>query len=271
MLPVSVILPSYNQEGRIAAALESIIAQTIFLDCEVIVSDDASNDSTTKVVEQYASKHSNISLLTNKKNLGVMGNYRNLVDKCNGRYIAPLEGDDLWLSTDRLETMVAYMDDHPDINGCFGDFYVFDQSDGKLRLAPTGWTGKYKIFQAQDLILANHSASFSNCFYRANRFRTVITSLQNSPSYDWATNIIVAANGGFAHIPGAKSVYTLHSTGTWTRLSKAQQHMQIVSTLQNLANHLPENLKSFALERACYLKEQSQTPTQINDCKAVTP
>jgi dolichyl-phosphate beta-glucosyltransferase len=62
---LSVVVPAYNEERRLPATLQQIIA---YLDqqpyrAEIIVADDGSTDNTAALVEQWAAKHSNLRIL----------------------------------------------------------------------------------------------------------------------------------------------------------------------------------------------------------------
>ena len=88
----SVIIPSYNRKGVIAATLDSVIASNSE-DVEVIVVDDGSTDGTVDVLAAYGSR---IKVLQ-QQNAGP-GAARNLGARhANGDYLAFLDSDDLWL------------------------------------------------------------------------------------------------------------------------------------------------------------------------------
>lgn len=92
---VSVIIPAYNADSCIAAALLSLQKQSIPL--EVIVVNDGSTDSTQAVVEALCSRYPNITLL-NVENGGA-GKARNIgIQRATGSYIAFLDSDDLYFA-----------------------------------------------------------------------------------------------------------------------------------------------------------------------------
>lgn len=104
---VSVLIPCYNAGQYLAAALDSVLAQT-YQDFEIIVVDDGSEDDSAAVVARYLqvryfrNTHSGISVTRNLA-----------VSKARGALIAFLDADDLWMP-EKLEKQVAYLDDHPD-------------------------------------------------------------------------------------------------------------------------------------------------------------
>ena len=91
---VSVVIPAYNAAATIAAAIESVLAQTRLPE-EIIVVDDGSNDETSAVVERFGP----IVRLLRQANAGC-GQARNSgAREARGTWLAFLDADDLWLPT----------------------------------------------------------------------------------------------------------------------------------------------------------------------------
>ena len=96
---ISVVIPTYNRAYCIENAIRSVLAQT-YSDIEVIVIDDASDDTTRQVVEKIAD--SRVRYYLREENRGAAA-ARNLgVSYARGSYIAFHDSDDLWLP-DKLE------------------------------------------------------------------------------------------------------------------------------------------------------------------------
>jgi len=95
---VSVGLPAYNSEKLISNRLESILSQTL-RDIEVIISDDASTDSTQAICEEYSKKDKRIRYIRQKKNLGLQGNFHFLLKEAKCDYFVWAAHDDLWHPT----------------------------------------------------------------------------------------------------------------------------------------------------------------------------
>lgn len=93
MTRVSVIIPCYNQEKYITDCLESVLAQT-FDDYEAIVIDDGSIDNSVKIVEEYQKKSDKIRLIK-QENQGVVTARNNAIRQATGKYIYPLDADDI--------------------------------------------------------------------------------------------------------------------------------------------------------------------------------
>jgi glycosyltransferase involved in cell wall biosynthesis len=89
---VSVCIPSYRGAPYVAAAIESVLAQT-FSDFELLIVDDDSPDETALVVRRYCDPR--IRFVRNERNLGAEGNWNRCLCLARGRYFKLLPQDDL--------------------------------------------------------------------------------------------------------------------------------------------------------------------------------
>lgn len=109
---VSVVLPVYNEEDRIGAAVRSILDQSL-PDLEVIVVDDGSTDATPTRLDSFDDPRLHVHRLTTNVGRAVAKNHA--LDQATGRYVAFMDGDDEAEPT-RLETQVAFMEAHPEVD-----------------------------------------------------------------------------------------------------------------------------------------------------------
>ena len=93
---VSVIMPAYNAERFIEAAVRSVMAQTV-TDWELLILDDGSKDNTAAVAAKMASEDDRIRFLPNEANMGVARTRNRGFELCRGRFVALLDSDDIWL------------------------------------------------------------------------------------------------------------------------------------------------------------------------------
>lgn len=90
---VSVVVAAYNAEHTIAAALESILAQS-YSELEVIVVDDCSTDATAAIVSRISESDSRVFLLRSTQQLGA-ARARNLgLHRAAGEYLTFHDADD---------------------------------------------------------------------------------------------------------------------------------------------------------------------------------
>lgn len=94
---ISVIIPCYNVQDRIAACLDSVFGQQpCGANLEVICVDDKSTDDTVSVLKQYEEKYSENMLLILLEQNGGQGNARNIgMQYASGAYISFVDADDL--------------------------------------------------------------------------------------------------------------------------------------------------------------------------------
>jgi glycosyltransferase involved in cell wall biosynthesis len=100
---VSVIIPVFNGERTIAAAIDSALAQEFDGEIEVIVVNDGSTDATATVLDAYRGR---VTVL-NRENRGE-GAARNAgVRESRGEYLAFLDADDIWLPGKLSKSLAA--------------------------------------------------------------------------------------------------------------------------------------------------------------------
>ncbi len=109
---VSVIMPLYNAEAYVEAAIHSVLASS-FRSLEVVVVDDGSTDGSAKVVETLAETDRRIRLL-HQANAGPCRARNVAVDASRGRYILPVDADDL-LAPSFIADAVAVLDQQPEV------------------------------------------------------------------------------------------------------------------------------------------------------------
>ena len=114
-LKVSIIMPAYNCELYIEAAIRSVINQT-HTNWELFVIDDGSKDLTCDIVNKLVIKDDRIKLIKNTHNMGVAKTRNRGLDMCNGDYIAFLDSDDAW-HTEKLEKQIKkLLDENGDMS-----------------------------------------------------------------------------------------------------------------------------------------------------------
>ncbi|RZK39380.1 MAG: glycosyltransferase [Pedobacter sp.] len=118
---ISIIMPAYNAEKFIKQAIESIILQT-YKNWELLVVDDGSTDETSSIIKELVKNDNRIQYFFQQNSK--QGKARNLgVENSNGRLIAFLDADDVWLSK-RLEILIEHFDENK-YDLIFSDAYVF--------------------------------------------------------------------------------------------------------------------------------------------------
>ena len=110
---VSIIIPCFNQEKYITDAIMSAEKQT-YKDIEIVFIDDCSTDGSLEVVNDLKKKYTNIVVLKNESNLGVVDSRNKAIDFAKGFYILPLDGDDT-IEPTYIEDAVNVFEEKPDV------------------------------------------------------------------------------------------------------------------------------------------------------------
>jgi len=105
---ISICLPVFNGASHLAAAIDSVLAQT-FADFELLIADDGSSDSSAEIALSYAARDKRIIYWKNEIRQGLFGNYNACIKKAKGRYIKPFAQDDVLLP-DALETLLGVLE-----------------------------------------------------------------------------------------------------------------------------------------------------------------
>lgn len=112
---ISVLMPVYNGERYIYAAIESILKQS-YKDFELLILlEYGSNESSKEIV--YAFTDTRIRVIENEKKLGLSSSLNQGIELARGKYIARMDADDISYS-ERFRIQKEYLDKHSDISLC---------------------------------------------------------------------------------------------------------------------------------------------------------
>ena len=124
---VSVILPSYNHEQYVEAAVRSVMEQS-GVDFELIVIDDGSKDRSPEILKRLSEELGFTYI--HRPNKGVVATLNEALELAQGEYVCSFSSDDI-MPPDRLKKQSDFLDAHPDAAACFGQIVpLYD--DGSL-------------------------------------------------------------------------------------------------------------------------------------------
>lgn len=127
---VTTIITCYNKAPWIEQCIRSVLSQSI-ADSEVLVIDDASTDGSVEIVRRLEAENAGrLRAIFHRENKGVPVTWREAVGAARGSYIARLDGDDWWLSDEKLEKQIAALESSGgESKWCNTDFSIFDKGD----------------------------------------------------------------------------------------------------------------------------------------------
>ena len=124
-------LPVHNGEKFIRNALDSILSQT-FRDFELIISDNASTDSTATICQEYVKKDIRIHYVRQSKNIGSIFNFNFLLQEAKSKYFMWAASDDYWDPT-FIEKNIRVLESDKTIIGSISDIELYRNHTKKLK------------------------------------------------------------------------------------------------------------------------------------------
>lgn len=128
---VSIIVPCYNQGKYIAETLDSVLGQK-YSNWECVIINDGSTDDSEDVISRYCDKDSRFKYIY-QENAGVVVARNNAISQSHGKYLLPLDGDDL-ISPEYLDMAVPILEANDIVILVYCDVMKFGAEEGVLKL-----------------------------------------------------------------------------------------------------------------------------------------
>lgn len=220
---VSVVMPVYNGERYVRAAIDSILTQS-FRDFELVIINDGSTDGSAQVIESY--RDSRIVYVCNPENTGLASVRNKGLDIARGEYIAWLDCDDISLP-DRLKMQVDLLDANPLIGLCGTWVKTIDGTTEDIWQYPTN----PEFIRAR--MLFDDPLATSSIMMRADcvRERGLRFNLDHPPAEDYELWERISQHWRATNIPEVLTLYRIHPMQT--SVTKAQMQKDSVWAIQN--------------------------------------
>jgi glycosyltransferase involved in cell wall biosynthesis len=246
---VSIVCHTFNHKAFIEDALNGFLMQETTFPFEVIVHDDASGDGTTQIVSNYALRYPNIIKaifqVENQWSKGIRprGYTFPLV---KGRYITLCEGDDFWISSDKLERQVREFQSgvalvfHDAIREKAGE--IFEGTYYGSGSRPVNGYSPHQM--AKGCVIPTASSMFLASAFRGKNQPNII----NGDQFIWA---ICAKFGRAVFVDGVWSVYRHHSGGVWSSRPVVDQVAPALDSKKVIFNNVAKKHRISALFSEC--------------------
>lgn len=206
---VSIGMPVYNREKYVGATIEAHLNQT-YSDFELIITDNASTDSSEAICRAYSAQDPRVKYYRNSRNLGAAGNYNRCFDLSTGEYFRWTPSDDL-VSPNLLERAVEVLDRDPSVFVAYPKTRLIDRNgkiigefDEGLHLMDDQPSERWKGVQ-RNLRLGNLHYGLN----RADKFRQT-GLLRNYNGGDFPLIAEMSLYGKFYEIPDAFFYRRMH-------------------------------------------------------------
>jgi glycosyltransferase involved in cell wall biosynthesis len=196
---VSIGLPVFNGEKYLKTAIDSILAQT-FTDFELIISDNASTDSTEGICRDYSNKDSRIRYYRNPKNIGGTNNINQTFRLSQGQYFQTIGHDDI-LAPEFIKKCVEVLDNDPAIVLCYSIIIQIDEKGNQTRILDQSKVMEENLFNR---FLYLHSHQHECEVFCAMVRRDILAKTEFRYNYADGDRILICEwglNGSFYVIP----------------------------------------------------------------------
>jgi|AntDeeMinimDraft_5_1070356.scaffolds.fasta_scaffold00685_12 glycosyltransferase involved in cell wall biosynthesis len=235
-IKVSVSIITYNHESYIAKAIESVLNQKVDFKYEIIIGDDCSSDRTPEILKEYKKRYpEKIQLIMHPRRYdnipGRINNITNLY-ACRGKYIAMLDGDDYWISDDKLQKQADFLESNPDFSLCFHDSLMISEND---EFEPYLFSAKHKIltekkiFSQFDFFTHGFLAQTSSVLFQNLPFGEFPEWFWRIYSADFAIQLLILQYGKAHYFPALKSGrhFNQKSVSSIYRNSSEKQYLKL--------------------------------------------
>jgi glycosyltransferase involved in cell wall biosynthesis len=198
---VSVLVPAYDVEEFVGAAIESALAQT-YPRVEVVVVNDGSTDGTVAAIAPYRDR----IVFVDQPNRGLAGARNAAIAAASGSVLALLDADDLW-HPDRLERCVRVLEQQADVGLVTSDAFLIEDGVRTTRRC-YGDRRRYP-FPAPDAdqldVISQRNFLFVSVVFRrslVDRFGGFDESLPRAEDYElWTRFLLGGARAGYVGEP----------------------------------------------------------------------
>ncbi len=260
---VSVLIPAYDVEEYVAAAIESALDQT-YPHVEVVVVNDGSTDGTAAAIAPYRDRITYVD----QANRGLAGARNEAIRASSGSLLALLDADDLWLP-DRLEHCVTVLEQEPDVGLVTSDAFLIE--DGVRTERHCYGDRRVYPFPGPDddqlEIIALRNFLFVSVVFRrelVDRFGGFDESLARAEDYELWTRLLLTGTRA-AYVPAALGYYRRRSDSLSASPEQWDAHLTV------LERHLPALWERGAVGRPRDLFEIGQRLAARGDRRAAVP
>lgn len=218
---------TYNHSKYIEECLNSVFKQKGYFNLKIIIIDDYSTDNNVEVIEKLLKKYPEkidveYKFIKNQKNIGIVKNMELLCDMFkNGDFYTFCEGDDFWISEERIQKFVNYMNSDLSVTVAFNKMFLYNQKGNSLSKNRNHEQISNKYYVTEDLInFQNFIGNWSCCFYRCSDLKYMEKKFFDITIYDFFFNVVLSQHGFIGVLNEFLSVYRFHDTSVWSSCSQ---------------------------------------------------
>lgn len=223
---VSIIMPNYNSERFVANSIKSVLAQT-YVNWELLFVDDCSTDKSVEIAKSF--NDDRIKFFSTERNSGAAVARNKAIEAANGRWLAFLDSDDLWLP-EKLEKQLSFMVGN-DIAFSFTSYFFKRDDSQQGQFLPK------KTFYNYNMILKHCYVGCSTVIYDRGKLGRVFMNIQAVKREDFACWLAILRKGVNAYcFAEPLTLYTMHSNSVSSKKIKMVKYQwNVYRKIENLS------------------------------------
>ena len=235
---------TYNHVNFIRDAIDGFLMQETTFPVEIIIHDDASTDGTAEIVKDYADKHPQLFwAILQKENQWSQGIKpdRFIDPLIRGEFIALCEGDDYWITKEKLQKQVEVFEENENTFACFHDVKIQDLIRCNDTTKIISWS---KDFVTTADYLFNTPTSTCSALVRKCVFSQISPHFHGLQMGDVPIWITASLLGELRWVHECMGVYRIHPGGVHSSKSQAMGYLAGLERFQRLIKILPSKYNS---------------------------
>ena len=266
---ISVVIPAYNHERFIGAAIDSVLEQSV-ADFELIIVDDGSTDRTAEVIKGYDDPR--ISY-TWQENQDAFNTINRGMSMASGHYISILNSDDVY-TPNRFESLLAHQEKTGAV--CLFSDVIPISDDGDVFSDPNfGWNVWHQknrdyYYRHNDVytgfLNGNFMVTTSNLFMTRAAAEKVgqFSSLRYLHDYDYIFRMMLA-HPDAVHYIGEEQLlyYRIHSGNTLSEAAITGREQDLHVIEKYMLAKLPDAYRQYVTTGCQRLRQLDQEIIEV--------
>jgi glycosyltransferase involved in cell wall biosynthesis len=223
VMKVSVIIPTCNRPKLLPAAIRSVLNQT-FSDFELVVVDDASDESIDDIVKAF--KDERVHCIRHERRRGGAAARNTGIRNSTGEFVAFLDDDDEWYPEKLARQMEVMLKSEPEVAAVYTGYVIVDRTSGTVRsrMIPIRRGNlQNKLLESNPIGGTSSVLLKRSCLEKVGLFDESLPSFQDRDLW-----IRIAKEFQFDYVQEPLLNYYVHSKKVWTDLDALAQGLEIM-------------------------------------------
>jgi glycosyltransferase involved in cell wall biosynthesis len=256
---ISACITSYNQKDLITQCLDGVLIQDYPGEVEIVLNDDCSTDDSDAVIKYYfatkkISENITIKYTRHQINKGYVGNLISLLSYATGDYVALCDGDDYWISADKLTKQCAFLEANQDYSLCYTSQQCIDGSGNLLGITRSGLN---KQNNADEVLQGRFLIPIRSAFSR-NYSKEIVpffNKFPNPTSGDRIYPYFCALKGKVKFFDEITAAYRVHEGGIWTNTGIRRKIEENIKQQLIFIEHATDDQKKKDLAKKIFFRD----------------